>query len=52
MVAEVRTYAFHGVEPRPVRVQVQLTSGRPALAIVGLADAAVSEAKERVRGAL
>lgn len=33
-------------------VQVQLTSGQPAFAIVGLPDKAVSEAKERVRAAL
>lgn len=52
MVAEVTTFAFHGVEARPVKVQVQLTGGQPAFAIVGLADKAVSEAKERVRGAL
>lgn len=52
MVAQVTTFAFHGVEARPVTVEVQLTSGQPAFAIVGLADKAVSEAKERVRGAL
>ena len=52
MVAQVATFAFHGVEARPVSVQVQLTSGQPAFAIVGLPDKAVSEAKERVRGAL
>ena len=52
MVAQVSTFAFHGVEARPVQVQVQLTGGQPAFAIVGLPDKAVSEAKERVRGAL
>jgi magnesium chelatase family protein len=52
MVAQISTFAFHGVEARPVTVQVQLTSGQPAFAIVGLPDKAVSEAKERVRGAL
>ncbi len=52
MVAQVTTFAFHGVEARPVTVEVQLTGGQPAFAIVGLPDKAVSEAKERVRGAL
>ncbi|MEM8772292.1 MAG: YifB family Mg chelatase-like AAA ATPase [Pseudomonadota bacterium] len=52
MVAEVHTFAFHGVEARPVKAQVQLTGGQPVFAIVGLPDKAVSEAKERVRGAL
>ncbi len=52
MVANVTTFAFHGVEARPVSVQVQVTSGQPAFTIVGLADKAVSEARERVRAAL
>lgn len=52
MVAEVTTFAFHGVDARPVKVQVQLTSGQPTFALVGLPDKAVSEARERVRAAL
>ena len=52
MVAEITTFAFHGVEARPVSVQVQLTGGNNAFAIVGLPDKAVSEARERVRAAL
>jgi magnesium chelatase family protein len=52
MVAQITTFAFHGVEAAPVTVQVQLTGGKPAFAIVGLPDKAVSEAKERVRAAL
>ncbi len=52
MVAQVATFAFHGVEARPVKVEVQLTGGQPAFALVGLPDKAVSEARERVRAAL
>ena len=52
MVAEVSTFAFHGVEARCVTVQVQLTGGTNAFTIVGLPDKAVSEARERVRAAL
>jgi len=52
MVAQVTTFAFQGVEARPVTVQVQLTSGHPAFMIVGLPDKAVSEARERVGAAL
>ncbi|MGV6802021.1 MAG: YifB family Mg chelatase-like AAA ATPase [bacterium] len=51
MVAEVTTFAFEGVEARQIKVQVQLTGGPAAIAIVGLPDKAVSEAKERVRAA-
>ena len=51
MVARVTTFAFEGVEARPVDVQAQLTGGAPAFSIVGLPDKAVSEARERVRAA-
>lgn len=37
---------------RPVDVEVQISSGIVAFNIVGLADKAVAESKERVRGAL
>ncbi len=52
MVAHIRTVAFHGIETVDVDVQVQMTGGMPAFSIVGLADKAVSEARERVRAAL
>jgi len=46
------TVAFHGVEPRLVEVQVAISPGLPAFAIVGLPDKAVSEARERVRATI
>jgi magnesium chelatase family protein len=52
MVQRVSTVAFEGVEARVVDVQVQVASGLPAFNLVGLADKAVSEAKDRVRAAL
>ncbi len=52
MVAHVNTVAFLGIEARAVDVQVQMTSGLPAFAVVGLADKAVAESRERVRAAL
>ncbi len=52
MVAHVSTVAFLGLEARPVEVQVQLAAGLPAFNVVGLADKAVGESRERVRGAL
>ncbi|MEL6363472.1 MAG: YifB family Mg chelatase-like AAA ATPase [Pseudomonadota bacterium] len=51
MVAQVTTFAFHGVEARPVTVQAQMASGSFAFTIVGLPDKAVSEARERIRSA-
>lgn len=44
--------AFVGIEARAVEVQVHVASGLPAFTIVGLADKAVAESRERVRAAL
>jgi len=52
VVAHINTVSFHGVEVKPVDVQVQLSNGLPAFNIVGLPDKAVAESKERVRAAL
>ncbi|NEX94165.1 YifB family Mg chelatase-like AAA ATPase, partial [Caulobacter sp. 17J65-9] len=52
MVARVVTVAFEGVDARRVDVEVQLTpTSQPSFAVVGLADKAVAESRERVRGA-
>lgn len=52
MVAHATTVAFLGLEARTVDVQVQISQGLPAFAIVGLPDKAVNESRERVRAAL
>ena len=52
MSSHVYTVAFQGVDAVEVDVQVQITGGVNAYSIVGLGDKAVSEARERVRGAL
>lgn len=52
MVAHIETVAFIGVDARPVDVQVQMAPGSPVFAMVGLADKAVGESRERVRAAL
>ena len=52
MAATVATVAYLGLEARAVEVQVQLSSGIPKFTIVGLADKAVAESRERVRAAL
>ena len=52
-VAHIYTVAFQGVEAREVDVQVHIgESGGGQFAIVGLADKAVAESRERVRAAL
>ncbi|PIW29701.1 MAG: AAA family ATPase [Rhodospirillales bacterium CG15_BIG_FIL_POST_REV_8_21_14_020_66_15] len=52
MVARIATVAFQGIEVLDVDVQVQMTGGLPAFAVVGLPDKAVAESRERVRAAL
>ncbi|MBI0474400.1 ATP-binding protein [Sphingomonas sp. MA1305] len=52
MAAIVRTVAYLGLEARAVEVQVQLIPGLPGFYVVGLADKAVGESRERVRGAV
>ena len=52
MVTRVSTVAFEGIDARPVDVQVQIAPGNVAFMIVGLADKAVGELRERVRSAL
>ena len=51
-LARVATFAFSGIKAVPVEVQVQLAPGLPAFLVVGLADKAVAESRERVRAAL
>ena len=52
MQAVIHTCAFRGIDTVPVSVQVHLSNGLPTMMIVGLADKAVAESKERVRAAL
>jgi magnesium chelatase family protein len=52
MVAHVATVAFDGIEAKAIDVQVQMLSGMPVFAVVGLPDKAVAESRERVRSAI
>jgi magnesium chelatase family protein len=52
VLAETLTASIVGVEGLPVRVEVDVAFGLPALTIVGLAGSQVQEARERVRSAL
>lgn len=51
-LAHIYTVAFEGMEAREVDVQVHIAPGIPSFSIVGLADKAVGESRERVRAAL
>ncbi|MEE9398744.1 MAG: YifB family Mg chelatase-like AAA ATPase [Dehalococcoidales bacterium] len=52
MLSKVKTAAVVGLDGHLVDVEVDISSGLPAMTIVGLPDAAVQEARERVRAAV
>jgi magnesium chelatase family protein len=52
MVAKVKTFSFSGIEVIDVDVQVNIMAGMASFTIVGLADKAIGESRERVRSAI
>ena len=52
MLARCGSAGLRGLDALPVTVEVDISPGLPGLQMVGLADAAVQESRERVRGAL
>ncbi|MGH2760313.1 MAG: YifB family Mg chelatase-like AAA ATPase [Actinomycetota bacterium] len=52
MLARAFGAVLHGVDATLVTVEVDLSSGLPAFTVVGLPDATVQEARDRVRGAI
>ena len=52
MLARIPSATLHGVDGRPVSVEVHVSAGLPGFTVVGLPDAAVRESRDRVRAAL
>lgn len=52
MIAKIKSYALNGLTGIPVEVEVDAGNGLPAFDLVGLADTAVKEARDRVRAAI
>lgn len=52
MLAKVTSFGLQGIQGYPVMVETDVSSGLPAFDTVGLPDAAVKEARERVRSAI
>jgi magnesium chelatase family protein len=52
MLALAHTFTIDGLEARHVTVELDVRPGLPAFTIVGLADAAVREARERIQTAI
>lgn len=51
-LAQVQTRSLLGIYAKPVSVEVHLSNGLPNFTLVGLAETAVRESKERVRSAI
>ena len=51
MICSVHTMGIHGITASHITVECYITNGLPAFDIVGLPDAAVKEARDRVRAA-
>ncbi|MFI4977416.1 MAG: YifB family Mg chelatase-like AAA ATPase [Solirubrobacterales bacterium] len=52
MIGRTHTFTAEGLEMRLVTVEVDVRPGLPAFRVVGLGDAGVREARERVRSAI
>jgi magnesium chelatase family protein len=52
VLARAHTFTIEGLQTRHVTVEVDVRAGLPGFSIVGLAGAAVREARERVRAAI
>jgi magnesium chelatase family protein len=52
VLATLLSSTLVGLDGRVIRVEVDVAPGLPGFTIVGLADAALQEARERVRGAI
>ena len=52
VLASITTFAIEGVGSREVTVEVDVRRGLPTFTLVGLADRAIRESRERVRAAL
>lgn len=52
MLALIKSFGLKGLEGFPVQAEIDMHAGMPTYDIVGLADTAVKESKERVRSAL
>jgi len=52
VLACVRTAAVYGIEACPIQVEVDVSHGLPAFAMVGLPDAGIRESRDRIRSAI
>ena len=52
MLAKVLSFGLWGIEAYPIEIEVDVSRGLPAVTLVGLADTAIRESRERVKSAI
>ncbi|MCM8781406.1 MAG: YifB family Mg chelatase-like AAA ATPase [Candidatus Omnitrophica bacterium] len=52
MLAKIFSFGLLGIEAYPIEIEVYISGGLPGITLVGLADAAIKESRERVRSAV
>ena len=52
MISKTYSFGLLGLDAYPVEIEIDVAHGLPAVNLVGLADAAIKESRERVRSAI
>lgn len=52
MLSRVNSFALLGTEAYPIEIEVDVSRGLPVITLVGLADTAIKESKNRVKSAI
>lgn len=52
MVTRIKSYGILGIEAYPVDIEIDISSGLPKTTVIGLADTAIKESKERIKAAI
>ena len=52
MLAKVFSFGLLGLEVYPIEIEVDVSRGLPSVTLVGLADTAIRESRERVKSAI
>lgn len=52
MISKIYSFGLLGLEAYPVGIEIDVARGLPLVTLVGLADTAIKESKERVRSAI
>ena len=52
MTTMMQSFALKGIDAFPVEIEVSTRYGKPSFSIIGLADQAIREARERIKAAI